>query len=210
MKGLAQSIHRVYSSGQRRYLGFCASVNLPAVPASEDTLCKFAAKMASKGLRLRTIKSYMAGIRHLHIEEGLVDPFLPALSRLHYVLRGVIRSQGKEGFSSRERLPITPPLLHQIKGVWERQASDPDVVMLWAACCLAFFGFLRAGEFTMPKDTGYDHSAHLSWGDLAIDNPSSLGLLSVRLKASKTDPFKKGITLFIRKCHQSCARCQPC
>ncbi len=30
--------------------------------------------MASKGLKYRTIKSYMmAGIRHLHIEEGLAD-----------------------------------------------------------------------------------------------------------------------------------------
>ncbi len=129
VKGLAQSTHRVYSSGQRRYLGFCASANLSAVPASEDTLCKFAAKMASEGLRHRTIKSYMAGIRHLHIEKGLVDPFLPALSRLHYVLRGVKRSQGKEGFSSRERLPITPPLLHQIKGVWERLFKSQKITV---------------------------------------------------------------------------------
>ena len=63
--------------------------------------------------------------------------------------------------------------------------------MLWAACCLAFFGFLRAGEFTVPGNTGFDASTHLSWGDLAVDNPASPGVLSVRLKASKTDPFRK-------------------
>ncbi len=86
IKGLAQSTHKVYSSGQRRFLNFCTSAGLQAVPAGEDVLCKFAAKMASEGLRHRTIKSYMAGIRHLHIEEGLDDPFLPTLSRLHYYM----------------------------------------------------------------------------------------------------------------------------
>ena len=162
-------------------------------------LCKFAAKLASEGLKHRTIKSYMAGIRHLHIEEGLGDPFLPALPRLHYVLRGIKRSQGEEGTTSRERLPITPTLLHQIKAVWDHQASDPDYKMLWSACCLAFFGFLRAGEFTVPSDSGYDASTHLSWGDLAVDNPAQPSTLSIRLKASKTDPFRKGITLYIGK-----------
>ncbi len=199
IKGLAQSTHKVYSSGQRRFLNFCTSAGLQAMPAGEDVLCKFAAKMASEGLRHRTIKSYMAGIRHLHIEEGLDDPFLPTLSRLHYVLRGVKRSQGEGGDSSRERLPITPPLLRQIKAVWECRAGDPDYIMLWAACCLAFFGFLRAGEFTVPCDTGFDASIHLAWGDLAVVDPASPRVLSVHLKASKTDPFRKGITLFIGK-----------
>jgi len=47
------------------------------------------------GLKHRTIKSYMAGIRHLHVEEGLRDPFLPTLPQLHYVLHGVKQSQGE-------------------------------------------------------------------------------------------------------------------
>ncbi len=199
MKGLAQSTHKVYSSGQKRFLDFCAAAGLRAVPADEEVLCKFAAKLASEGLRHRTIKSYMAGVRHLHIEEGLADPFLPALPRLHYVLRGVKRTEGGGGDPRRERLPITPPLLRQMKEVWDSRASDPDRVMLWAACCLAFFGFLRAGEFTVPCDSGFDASTHLSWGDLAVDDPANPSILSVHLKASKTDPFRKGITLFIGK-----------
>ncbi len=109
------------------------------------------------------------------------------------------RSQGEGGDPSRERLPITPRLLRQIKAVWECRARDPDYIMLWAACCLAFFGFLRAGEFTVSCDTGFDASTHLAWGDLAVDDPASPRVLSVHLKASKTDPFRKGITLFIGK-----------
>ena len=164
VKGLAESTRKAYSGGQRRYLGFCASAGLLAVPAGEDVLCKFVAKMANEGLKHRTIKSYMAGVRHLHIEEELSDLFLPSLSRLHYVMRGVKRSQGEAGISGRERLPITPPLLRRIKAVWNLRASDPDHVMLWAACCLAFFGFLRDEGMTVSSDSGFDASVHIAWG----------------------------------------------
>jgi len=56
-------------------------------------LCKYVALLVTEGLRHCTIKSYMAGIRHLHIEEGLDDPFLFSWNKLHYVQRGVRRSQ---------------------------------------------------------------------------------------------------------------------
>ena len=94
MKGLAENTHKVYSSGQRRFLNFCAMAGLVAVP---EVLCKFVAQLAEEGLKHRTIKCYMAGIRHLHIAEGLGDPFLPPLAKLHYVLRGVKWSQGEAG-----------------------------------------------------------------------------------------------------------------
>ena len=185
----------MYRSGQNRCLSFCAKAGLQGIPTQEAVLCKFVAQLAIEGLRHATIKSYMAGIRHLHIEYGLGDPFLPSWSKLHYVLRGVKRSQGE--VDKRERLPITPPLLRKIKSVWDGQVQDYDIVMLWAACCLAYFGFLRAGELTVPSDSAFDPSIHLSWGDLAVDNPESPAIMSVTLKASKMDPFRKGVTLYI-------------
>ncbi len=195
MRGLADNTLRVYRTGQKRYLEFCNRTGLCGVPASESVVCKFVAQLAMEGLKHRTIKSYMAGVRHLHIGEGLGDPFLPSWSKLHYVLRGVKRSQGDR--DKRVRLPITPPLLRKMKIIWDDQAEDSDIVMLWAACCLAFFGFLRAGEFTVPDDSSFDPSVHLCWGDLAVDKPVNPAVLSVTLKASKTDPFRKGITLYI-------------
>ena len=68
--------------------------------------------------------------------------------------------------------------------------------MLWAACCLALFAFLKAGELT---DSEFHASSHLAWGDIGVDNPKYPAMLCVRLKASKIDPFWKSITLYVGK-----------
>ena len=65
--------------------------------------------------------------------------------------------------------------------------------------CSAFFGFLRCGEFTVPSQSEYDPSTHLSLDDIAIDSADSPSLIQVSIKQSKTDPFHKGVQLFLAK-----------
>ena len=110
------------------------------------------------------------------------------------------RCEGEQGRASRERLPISPAILRKIKAVWEQvQPVSHNRVMLWAACCLAFFGFLRAGELTVPGDDAFDAATHLTREDLAVDIPGSPTVFRVTLKASKTDPFRRGVALYIGK-----------
>ena len=71
--------------------------------------------------------------------------------------------------------------------------------MMWAACCLAFFGFLRSSEFTVPSQATYDNEVHFSPKDIAVDNKTNPQLLKVTIKQSKTDPFRQGVTLFLGK-----------
>ena len=71
--------------------------------------------------------------------------------------------------------------------------------MMWAACCLAFFGFLRSSEFTIPTQSGYDPEVHLSPKDVAVDNRAKPRMLKVIIKQSKTDPFRQGVTLCLGK-----------
>ena len=68
--------------------------------------------------------------------------------------------------------------------------------MLWAACCLGFFGFLRAGEFTV--NSAFQPSIHMTVADLQADslvNPTCF--LKVHIKCSKTDPFRMGCDIYV-------------
>jgi len=67
--------------------------------------------------------------------------------------------------------------------------------MLWAACCTAFFGFLRVGEMTIPTQHAYNDSIHLSLEDVALDNRLTPTVVWLTIKQSKTDPFHKGAQL---------------
>ena len=49
--------------------------------------------------------------------------------------------------------------------------------------------------------TAFDNSVHLGFGDVAIDNPSSPSFVRVRIKQSKTDPFRRGVDLFLGLTH---------
>ena len=90
-----------------------------------------------------------------------------------------------------QRLPITPAILTKLQEVWENKNSDPDHIMLWAACCTCYFGFLRSGEITVPSHAQYDKGAHLSAGDVTVDRANNPSMVRVHIKASKTDPFVK-------------------
>ena len=152
-------------------------------------ICYFVSYLASSNLKHRTIKAYLSALRFLHIAEGLSDPFESPLNHLQYTLRGIKRSEAEKSGGNRERLPIGPNILRQIKTVWDQESSPPDKVMLWAACCVGFFGFLRAGEFTVPTDSSFDPEVHLCFKDIAVNNPVSPQVIQVTIKQSKTDPF---------------------
>ena len=195
-KGLAESTQRTYGSGQKKYLEFCRAGGVQAVPATEATLCSFVSHVAESGIKHRTIKVYLSAIRFLHIAEGERNPFDETKHRLQYVLQGIKRVEAEKGAGKRERLPISPDILRKLKAVWEAEPS-PGTTMLWAACCLGFFGFLRSGEMTTPSDSRYDPACHLSRADIAVDHPYRPQVIRVKIKQSKTDPFRQGIELFI-------------
>ena len=149
-KGLADSSRRTYKSAENRYLNFCDRGNWTPLPVCESLLCKYVSYLAKEGLKHRTIKTYLSGIRYLQIRSGFPDPFHTAhMPRLEYTMKGIKRIEAERGGGQRMKLPITPQLMRQLKAAWQRTAADFNTKMIWAACCTAFFGILRAGELTM-------------------------------------------------------------
>ena len=75
--------------------------------------------------------------------------------------------------------------------------NNPDHVMLWAACCVGFFGLLHAGEFTI--NSTFDPEIHLSVSDLQVDFLLNPLWLKIHIKCSKTDPFRSGCDIYFGK-----------
>ena len=123
---------------------------------------------------------------------------MSSMPLLEYLLKGVKREQAKQNpESTRSRLPITPAILRSLRSELDKNPTKWDCIMLWAACCTCFFGFLRSGEITVPSQNDYDSSAHLSHGDVAFDSMHNPTLAQIKIKASKTDPFRKGVTICV-------------
>ena len=193
---MAASTKQTYSAGEKRFISF---VNLyrpqegkHLLPASEETLMKFSAYLA-KSIKHASIKNYLAAVRHFHIRNGFSLDCQQML-RLQLVLRGIKRSQGDK---VRVRLPIT---IHHLK-LFHMMLALPvttnfDSIMSWAAITLAFFGFLRLGELTC--NSKFNGDTHLMPEDVVFSNEvQPTTAMFIRIKESKTDPFRVGHTITI-------------
>ena len=190
---IASKTKQVYSSGLVQFLRFasmhnvpCSITNLPSV--SENLLLLFVA-YCSKHLNLSgsTIKLYLAGIRFAYVEAGVPNPAGGPLERLNLLLKAVTRNQGQQ---QRIRLPITSDILAMLCTVLREGAFTPFTdVLLHAVIVVAFFGFLRCGEFT-TNTVQFNPEVNLCMEDVSFDSSEHVFL---RLKSSKTDQFRKGV-----------------
>ena len=147
-------------------------------------------------LAYSTIKLYLAGIRNHYIQNSLGDPLKPGdspLLKLQLILRGIRKDQIK---LSRPRLPITADILWQMYNSLNSGIFGPYTdLLLQTACTMAFFGFLRCGEFTV-KDKKFDPHINMTMSDIQVLYEPTLHV-SVNIKVSKTDPFREGIVIYL-------------
>ena len=199
-ESLAPSTRHTYCAAQGRYLTFCAEQNTLPVPMNEDILCKFVAWLFVRDLAYQTMKSYLSAMRHFQIMSGLGDPFASEMPRLQYVLKGarVERSKSTPG-AKRSRLPITPAnhARHLAKnercpkpkwrGLQQHHAMGSSMHMLFWFPEVWGNNSAIAQRLLLKVPPYHERCVRRqSWE--ARDNPP-------QLKASKTDPFRKGVTI---------------
>ena len=191
VQSVAPNTRNKYVAQVHVFVHFCSSFNLQSFPVLESSLIPFATHL-SASMSQKAVISYLSAIKYMADIRGMGFSFSP-FCQLYRLMRGIKRAQGRK-FKKPLRQPITPPILQVIgTNLWNSSHLYEDKLMLWAAMLTAFFGFLRVSEYTSQYVKTYDPFSVLCYRDVAT-NPSNT-MAAIRIKASKTDPFKNGITI---------------
>lgn len=167
--------------------------NMP--PVTEHLILRFCTYCCEcLQLSHSTIKLYLCGIRFFYIRNCGFHPFEKPnghISTAVYTLLTAIKKKQASNVK-RTRLPITANILCRMCSLLDNGVFSCFIdSMLKSACLVAFFGFLRCGEFTTLGL--FDPSVSLCTQDILV-LPDHL---EVTLKKSKTDPFRQGVTIHI-------------
>jgi hypothetical protein len=164
-----------------------------------ESLCNWMAYLGNRGrTKSATMKSYLTGLRSYCVDMGMDDLEVFRHPRVQRVIRGIKIFNGAREGDLRERLPITRDLLLRILARFDTNTQEGATYH--AAFCTAFAGFLRVGEFTWTSaewllGAGDFSTWHVTRRSVQfLDDDSRLYLT---LPASKTDPFRMGITITI-------------
>ncbi|KAF7296793.1 Integrase/recombinase xerD like protein [Mycena indigotica] len=177
--GTASQLHSLYNSDGA------------ILPATQTAVMSWVASLAGR-IQPKSIKAYLSAVRSLHVDADL--PFTacesPVVQRL---IRGIKRFHGEK--DRKPVLPITRSILTRILAQL-RPGAVPGHSTLYAAFCLGYAGFLRSGEIT--SGNGKDASLNLTRNNVQfLPNFEHAEYIQLTLPSSKTDPFRKGVTLTI-------------
>lgn len=198
---IGANTRRMYQSGLNSYQDFLNhfslrgnSTELSPFPTEEILLSYIFYCHEIKKVTYSTIKCYLSGIRFHFIVSVGINPFKEGggtLERLQIILRAVKKCQIPRPV---KRLPITAPIITDMLRVLTGSPTFglAQDAMLAASITTAFFGFLRCGEFCMSNT----NSGNFLAANDILWEPGYDGY-TLRLRASKTDPFRKGVDIYI-------------
>jgi hypothetical protein len=164
--GLASSTRRSYGSGQRSFLNFVA-VN-PALqpvpglflPANTAAVAEWMTHLADRGLKHTTIKTYLSGVRYLHVNTGISAA--PCYSP---ILQQVYRGIKTNAISQAPRAPKLPIGTLAVPQDLARGSAGFSLLrhsVFNSLIKLAWPGFKRRKEFTVFIRTAFNSIIHLS------------------------------------------------
>ena len=116
------------------------------------------------------------------------------------ILRGTQRANLDS--TSLSRQPITQAILHKLlyQIRYSRKLYKHNKHMLTAAFLLAFFGFLRVSEFTIPSRSKFNPHSHPTKGSISLKRK----YYAFTIKVSKTDQLRQGQVYILRSHERFC------
>ena len=92
-QGFVDATLKTYCSGHNRFCKYCELSGCAPLPETEVVLGGFVVHLADEGLKYRSIKTYLSGVRYFHIKVGVANPFQGAVPRLDYIMRGIKKNE---------------------------------------------------------------------------------------------------------------------
>ena len=164
---------------KRAYLRFCLHFSQTPVPATKESIVLYTVFLA-RSLTPASIPGYLNIVKLMHLERGLPDPL--DSWELQTVKKGIKCTLGRP---PRQKLPLTPELLHRIHHHLNHQDSQDKA--FGAACLIAFFAFLRKSTLLPKSVSQKDISKALCVKDLQILPSDSM--LTLHIRHTKTIQF---------------------
>lgn len=178
-----------YETGLRSFFNFRREFGYEILwPPPLRDVVQFVSYLSLKKCSYATARSYLSSISFQCKVQNLVD------ETKNFLVLKVLEGMRRIGRSADARLPITLELLKQLVETLPGICHDTYETKLFrAAYLLAFFGFLRIGEFALSTGNGV-HSI-LQVTDVQFQ--ANYSKLLVLIKSSKTDQDRKGVSLVI-------------
>lgn len=152
------------------------------MPCSSHNLLRYVVFLA-RTLAASSIACYLNVVRILHLQRGFPNPLQDTLFKFQkeLLMRGIKRLRGNV---VRQKLPITPDILHKLHG--KLDLTNSLDATFWATCVIAFFSFFRKSNLLIPSASSFDPLKHLRIRDIRVYN---WGLLLL-VRWSKTIQYR--------------------
>ena len=147
LSGYAPGAWKNFCSVLQKYYTFCRQYGLTALPASTDSLNRFAVITALRVKSPHTVSNYISALKSIHhVPDFPLDSFSDFSLRL--TLWGLYRSMI---YVSQWKRPITIQMLYQFAKILLPGGHTNNICLL--ACILVgFFSFFRSSNL-LPKST---------------------------------------------------------
>lgn len=191
--GLAKSTIKAYDSAWYFFSSFCASLLLSPLPVDVSVVCAFIVfSFESRNLQTQSIKAMLAGIQfHIRCQDPASQSLLGNPS-IQLLLNGLKKARPP---GNDKRLPLTISLVHKLVSRLRQGCFSPYIdTMLEAVLLMAFYGFLRCGEYT-TRTLSFNSQHDLTFSDLSLEEH----MYSIFLKHSKSDRSCQGTQIIIAK-----------
>jgi len=209
--GLKEAIRKSYSAAIKSYTSYCATYTLQPWPATRSSLGNWIVLRAN-GCSLpsmgqisgKTLDSYIAALHSVHVDLNL-DTQLFGIPHVLRLLAGVKNLFPHE--SKRHRKAISRSFLTELLSEAASSGEHPlDTLNLNAAFTMAFYGFMRMGEFTRtPRDLKdvKRFKAEKLTRRRVVPAPVGGEHFVFHLPCSKTDKHNKGVDIIIATSHDA-------